>query len=84
VRLVTVCRVYHVVLAPAKDVAVALVPWLRRVDSVTPLGGGWNTSTWIVATGDDLAIFAVLARPAGPHVAWWFARGGTCGLKRKR
>jgi hypothetical protein len=53
VRLVTVRRVYHVVVAPARDVAVALVPWLRRVDSVTPLGGGWNSSTWLVAAGDE-------------------------------
>ena len=53
VRLVTVCRVYHVVVALAKDVAVALARWLRRVDSVTPLGGGWNSSTWLVAAGDE-------------------------------
>lgn len=52
-RLVTVCRVYHVVVALAKDVAMALVRWLRRVDSVTPLGGGWNSSTWLVTAGDQ-------------------------------
>jgi hypothetical protein len=51
--LATVCRVYHVVVALAKDVAVSLVQWLRRVDSVTPLGGGWNSSTWLVAAGDE-------------------------------
>lgn len=30
----------------------ALAPWLRRVDSVTPLGGGWNSRTWLVTAGD--------------------------------
>jgi Ser/Thr protein kinase RdoA (MazF antagonist) len=41
------------VVALAKDIAVALVRWLRRVDSMTPLGGGWNSSTWLVADGDE-------------------------------
>jgi hypothetical protein len=41
------------VVALAKDVAAALARWLRRVDSVTPLGGGWNSSTWLVAAGDE-------------------------------
>jgi Ser/Thr protein kinase RdoA (MazF antagonist) len=52
-RLVTVCRVYHAVVALAKDIAVALAAWLRRVDSVTPVGGGWNSRTWLVAVGDE-------------------------------
>jgi Ser/Thr protein kinase RdoA (MazF antagonist) len=26
----------------------ALAPWPCRIDSVTPLGGGWNSSTWLV------------------------------------
>lgn len=39
--------------ALAKDIAVALVRWLRRIDSVTPLGGGWNSRTWLVAAADE-------------------------------
>ena len=31
----------------------ALVRWMRRVDSVTPLGGGWNSRTWLVAADDE-------------------------------
>jgi hypothetical protein len=44
----------------AKDIAMALAPWLRRVDSVTPLGGGWNSSTWLVAAAGNRKYVAKL------------------------
>ena len=33
-----------------QDIASALTAWTRHVDSVTPLAGGWNSSTWLVVT----------------------------------
>jgi homoserine kinase type II len=55
------CLPYHVVVVVlAKDIAMALAPWLRRVDSVTPLGGGWNSSTWLVAAAGDRKYVAKL------------------------
>ena len=30
------------------EVAAALAPWPVRVASVTPVGGGWNSATWLV------------------------------------
>jgi Ser/Thr protein kinase RdoA (MazF antagonist) len=33
-----------------QDIASALTAWIRHIDSVTPLPGGWNSSTWLVVT----------------------------------
>jgi Ser/Thr protein kinase RdoA (MazF antagonist) len=86
VRLVTVCRVYHLVVALAKDIGVALAPWLPRVDSVTPLGGGWNSSTWLVAAGDGRYVAKLVDHldaqglDAGLRLAEFAAaRGLACG-----
>lgn len=40
-------------MASAGDVTAALASWLPRVDSVTPLGGGWNSSTWLVTAAGE-------------------------------
>lgn len=34
----------------------AVAPWLCGVDSVTPLGGGWNSSVWLVAASGGLYV----------------------------
>jgi hypothetical protein len=65
----------------------ALAPWLRRVDSVTPLGGGWNSSTWLVAAVGDRKYVAKLVDhldaqglDAGLRLAEFAAaRGLPCG-----
>jgi hypothetical protein len=65
----------------------ALAPWLRRVDSVTPLGGGWNSSTWLVAAPGDKKYVAKLVDhldaqglDAGLRLAEFaVARGLSCG-----
>ena len=35
---------------PAGNVCTALSAWPYRVESVTPLAGGWNSTTWLVTT----------------------------------
>jgi Ser/Thr protein kinase RdoA (MazF antagonist) len=72
--------------ALAGDVAVALVSWLPRVDSVTPLGGGWNSSTWLVAAGGESYLAKLVddldeqGLDAGLQVAGFAAaRGLACG-----
>jgi Ser/Thr protein kinase RdoA (MazF antagonist) len=39
-------------LTPTDDIAAALGAWPCPVGSVTPLGGGWNSTTWLVVTAD--------------------------------
>lgn len=50
-------RGYHVAVIPAGNVEAALSAWPYRVEKVTPLAGGWNSATWLVATAE------------GPYVA---------------
>jgi Ser/Thr protein kinase RdoA (MazF antagonist) len=73
--------------AVAEDIAAALAAWPCPVDSVRPLGGGWNSSTWLVATPSGRRFVAKLADhsdaealAAGLRVAEFAAvRGLACG-----
>jgi hypothetical protein len=53
-------RFYHVAVTLAQDIAVALAAWQCPVDLVRPLGGGWNSSTWLVVTPDRRRFVAKL------------------------
>ncbi len=80
-------RFYHGGVALAEDIAVALAAWPCPVDSVRPLGGGWNSRTWLVVTPGGRRFVAKLADhlgagalAAGLRVAEFAAvRGLTCG-----
>jgi Ser/Thr protein kinase RdoA (MazF antagonist) len=80
-------RFYHVAVTLAEDIAVALAAWPCPVDSVRPLGGGWNSSTWLVVTPDGRRFVAKLADhldaealAGGLRVAEFAAvRGLVCG-----
>jgi hypothetical protein len=37
---------------PAQNVEAALSAWPYRVQSITPLPGGWNSATWLVVTAE--------------------------------
>lgn len=37
---------------PAQNIEAALSAWPYRVESVMPLGGGWNSATWLVVTAE--------------------------------
>jgi Ser/Thr protein kinase RdoA (MazF antagonist) len=73
--------------ALAEDIAVALAAWPCLVDSVRPLGGGWNSSTWLVVAPDGRRFVAKLAdhldaeaMTGGLRVAEFAAvRGLACG-----
>jgi Ser/Thr protein kinase RdoA (MazF antagonist) len=72
--------------ALAGDVAVALASWLPPVDSVTPLGGGRNSSTWLVAAGGESYVAKLVddldeqGLDAGLQLAEFAAaRGLACG-----
>ena len=73
-------------MALAGDIAVALAPWPGRVDSVTPLGGGWNSSTWLVTASGGRYVAKLVdhldaqALTAGLRLAEFAAaRGLPCG-----
>jgi Ser/Thr protein kinase RdoA (MazF antagonist) len=64
-----------------------LAPWLGRVDSVAPLGGGWNSSTWLVVAGDGRYVAKLVdhvdARGLGAGLAlaeFAATRGLPCGV----
>jgi homoserine kinase type II len=71
---------------PAGNVEAALSAWPYRVESVTPLAGGWNSATWLVVTAqgryvaklvDDLDAPALVS---GLRIAEFLAaRGLACG-----
>ncbi|HEY2508327.1 MAG TPA: phosphotransferase [Streptosporangiaceae bacterium] len=74
-------------MAVAAEVTEALGAWSCPVASITTLGGGWNSSTWLVTTRDDQRFVAKLvdhldadALTGGLQVAEFAAeRGLTCG-----
>jgi Ser/Thr protein kinase RdoA (MazF antagonist) len=77
---------YRVAVMSAEDVAAALAAWPDPADSVTPLGGGWNSHTWLVeaASGRYVAKLAdhldADALVSGLRVAEFAAkRGLACG-----
>ena len=41
---------YHAAVIPVENVAATLGAWPVRVESVTPLTGGWNSATWLAVT----------------------------------
>lgn len=64
----------------------ALSAWPRRVESVTPLAGGWNSATWLVVTAEGRYVAKVvddLDTPgliSGLRIAEFLAaRGLACG-----
>ncbi len=77
---------YHVAVIPAGNVGAALSAWPHRVESVTPLPGGWNSATWLVVTAqgryvaklvDDLDAPGLVS---GLRIAEFLAaRGLACG-----
>ncbi len=52
VRLITSSQGYHAAVTAAGSIAATLSAWPFRVESVTPLAGGWNSTTWLVGTGE--------------------------------
>jgi Ser/Thr protein kinase RdoA (MazF antagonist) len=73
------------VMAPG-DVAAALSAWPVRVGSVTPLPGGWNSATWLVATAQGRYVAKLVDGPGGAGLAsgmrvaeFLAARGLACG-----
>lgn len=43
---------HHDAAIRAEDVATALHAWPYRIESITPHDGGWNSTTWMVATAE--------------------------------
>jgi homoserine kinase type II len=86
---ITFLRGYHRVTGHYDGVVVSagdLAPWLGRTDSVTPLSGGWNSSTWLVQAGDRRYVAKLVDHPdaqgldAGLALAEFAAaRGLPCG-----
>lgn len=77
---------YDAAVAGTGDIAAALGAWPWQVESLTPLAGGWNSSTWLVTTsgGRYIAKLADLADADGLvsslRVAEFAAaRGLSCG-----
>jgi Ser/Thr protein kinase RdoA (MazF antagonist) len=70
----------------AGNVAAALSAWPFRVESVTPLAGGWNSATWLVVTAQGRYVAKLADHPgagglvSGLRVAEFLAaRGLACG-----
>ena len=71
---------------PAGNVEAALRAWPYRVESVTPLAGGWNSATWLVVTAEGRYVAKLvddLGAPglvSGLRIAEFLAaRGLACG-----
>jgi homoserine kinase type II len=85
-RPVTPRRGYHVAVIPAGNIGAALSAWPYRVESVTPLAGGWNSTTWLVVTAEGRYVAKLvddLDAPglvSGLRIAEFLAaRGLACG-----
>src|SRR5215469_7118335 len=77
---------YHAAVIPVENIGVMLSAWPCRVQSVTPLAGGWNSSTWLVGTPEGRYVAKLvddLDAPglvSGLQVAEFLAaRGLACG-----
>jgi homoserine kinase type II len=71
---------------PALNVEAALSAWPYRVESVTPLPGGWNSATWLVVTAEGRYVAKLVddvdaaALASGLRIAEFLAaRGLACG-----
>lgn len=71
---------------PAETVRTALSAWPYRVESVLPLGGGWNSATWLVATAEGRYVAKLVDHVDVPGLAsgmriaeFLAARGLACG-----
>jgi Ser/Thr protein kinase RdoA (MazF antagonist) len=79
-------RGYHFPVVPVENLEVALSAWMYPVEAITPLAGGWNSTTWLVITAsgrfvaklvDDLDAPALVS---GLRIAEFLAaRGLPCG-----
>jgi Ser/Thr protein kinase RdoA (MazF antagonist) len=72
---------------PARTVKTALGAWPFRVESVTPLAGGWNSATWLVVTTERRYVAKLVddldapGLTSGLQVAEFLAaRGLSCGV----
>jgi Ser/Thr protein kinase RdoA (MazF antagonist) len=79
-------RGYHVAVIPAENVGAALSAWPYRVESVTPLAGGWNSTTWLVLTTEGRYVAKLVDDLDAPGLAsglriaeFLAARGLACG-----
>lgn len=79
-------RGYHVAVTPAGDVKAALGAWPYHVESVTPLAGGWNSTTWLAVTAEGRYVAKLVddvdatGLASGLRVAEFLAeRGLACG-----
>jgi Ser/Thr protein kinase RdoA (MazF antagonist) len=71
---------------PAGNVEAALGAWPFRVNSVTPLAGGWNSATWLVVTAQGRYVAKLVDHLDTPGLAsglrvaeFLAARGLACG-----
>src|SRR6516162_2171404 len=83
-------RGYHAAVIPTWNVKAALSAWPYRVESVTPLAGGWNSATWLVVTAEGRYVAKLvddLDTPglvSGLRVAESLAaRGLACGARAR-
>jgi Ser/Thr protein kinase RdoA (MazF antagonist) len=77
---------YHVAVIPAGNVEAALSAWPYRVESVTPVAGGWNSATWLVVAADGRYVAKLVDDLDAPGLAsglqvaeFLAARGLACG-----
>jgi Ser/Thr protein kinase RdoA (MazF antagonist) len=77
---------YHVAVIPAGNVEAALSAWPYRVESVTPVAGGWNSATWLVVAAEGRYVAKLVddldaaGLASGLQVAEFLAaRGLACG-----
>lgn len=71
---------------PTQNVEAALSSWPYRVESVTPLAGGWNSATWLVVTAEGRYVAKLVDEldasglVSGLRIAEFLAaRGLACG-----
>ena len=77
---------YHAAVIPVERVAATLSAWPFRVQSVTPMAGGWNSTTWLAVTAEGQYVAKLVddldapALVSGLQVAEFLAaRGLACG-----
>lgn len=71
---------------PAENVQAALSAWPCRAESVTPLAGGWNSSTWLAVTAEGRYVAKLVDDVDAPALVsslriaeFLAARGLACG-----
>jgi hypothetical protein len=71
---------------PVENIGVTLSAWPGRVESVTPLAGGWNSATWLVGTAEGRYVAKLVDHLDAPGLVsglqvaeFLAARGLSCG-----